>query len=422
MGDREQFPWRASLAVLLVLISPAVGSAQIDQQLAATYFAEAAALCDRDRGQLWGVSLCGPMVFADPATGTIATNQPAPAASRPPALGFVNAPLDWGGTPWSAYVWSMLPAENKQERGRLLIHELFHRVQSPLGLMAFGASNDHLDTLEGRYWLQLEWRALSRALGTSAAQRNDAIRDALAFRAMRRSLFEGSAQAENALEIREGLAQYTGTVVSASSRDEAIADAIKQLTEGEKTPTFVRTFGYPSGAAYGLLLDASSPGWTRRVKSTDDLGRLLMEASRLAPTENARTAATRYDGARLRADEEKKDVDRQVRIAELRKRFIDGPILVVPRGRNASVITTGATPIPGHGTVFFEYRVTGEWGSLESRGMLESSDNTTLRLEAPFTQEGSTLTGTSWKVTLAPGWIVRPGARTGDFEVVRAPR
>jgi len=75
-----------------------------------------------------------------------------------------------------------------------------------------GGSNDHLDTLEGRLWLQLEWRALARALETDGGERLTAIRDALAFRRTRRDLFPGAAEAERKAEIREGLAQYTGTV------------------------------------------------------------------------------------------------------------------------------------------------------------------------------------------------------------------
>ena len=31
------------------------------------------------------------------------------------------------------------------------------------------ASEDHLDTLEGRYWMRLEWRALASALGSTAS-------------------------------------------------------------------------------------------------------------------------------------------------------------------------------------------------------------------------------------------------------------
>src|SRR3954471_1899815 len=99
------------LAILAHLIAghPRPALAQVDQQRAQQYFKEAQALCERDGGRLWGVSLCGPMVIADAATGTIATSQPPPPGDRPRALGYVNAPLQWGGTTWSAYNWQMIP-------------------------------------------------------------------------------------------------------------------------------------------------------------------------------------------------------------------------------------------------------------------------------------------------------------------------
>jgi hypothetical protein len=42
--------------------------------------------------------------------------------------------------------------------------------------------------------------------------------------------------------MNEGLAQYTGMVLSAATLADAIADAIEQLSLAEQTPTFVRTF------------------------------------------------------------------------------------------------------------------------------------------------------------------------------------
>ena len=45
-----------------------------------------------------------------------------------------------------------------------MLHELFHRIQPDLGLMTISGNNAHLDTVEGRVWLRLEWRALARAL------------------------------------------------------------------------------------------------------------------------------------------------------------------------------------------------------------------------------------------------------------------
>src|SRR5438132_8884663 len=131
----------AALLCLSLLAVPSQARSQVDSTLAQSYFKEAAALCERDGGKLWGISLCGPMVFADAATKTIATSQPAPDAPRPAALGFTNAPMTWGGTRWSAYMWSWIPSSDAQTRGRLFIHELFHRIQGELKLIAGTGEN-----------------------------------------------------------------------------------------------------------------------------------------------------------------------------------------------------------------------------------------------------------------------------------------
>ena len=64
-------------------------------------------------------------------------------------------------------------------------------VQPELKLMAGTGENDHLDTLDGRYWMQLERRALSRALTSAGAARAAAIGDALAFRRARQTALPG---------------------------------------------------------------------------------------------------------------------------------------------------------------------------------------------------------------------------------------
>jgi hypothetical protein len=75
--------------------------AQVNQQRAQEYFKEAQMRCERDGGRLWGVSICAPMVIADRRTQSIATSQPAPAGDRPRMIGFVNAPVQWGGATWA---------------------------------------------------------------------------------------------------------------------------------------------------------------------------------------------------------------------------------------------------------------------------------------------------------------------------------
>jgi len=92
--------------------------------------------------------------------------------------------------------------------------------------------------------------------------------------------------------------------------------------------------------------------------------------------------------------------------------------VVLPRPRSASFANAGMTVLPGAGTIYPNYRTTAEWGSLEAARVLVSTDNTTVTLPAPGTR-GSPLKGEGWTLTLAPGWVVRPGPRPGDLQVVK---
>src|SRR5437879_4160955 len=71
-----------TLLYLLTAFPPPAG-AQVDQRRAQEFFKEAQALCERDGGRLWGVSICAPMVIGDARTQTFATSQPPPDAPRP---------------------------------------------------------------------------------------------------------------------------------------------------------------------------------------------------------------------------------------------------------------------------------------------------------------------------------------------------
>jgi hypothetical protein len=409
-----------ALWFLVAGVVPAAG--QVDQALAEQYFKEARALCERDGGRHWGVSLCGPMVIADAATGTIATSEPAPAGDRPRALGFVNAPIQWGGVTWSAYNWQMIAKDDRGERGRLFMHELFHCVQPRLGLMTGGSADtaDHLDFLEGRYWMRLEWRALARALGASGTARTSAIADALAFRAARYQRFPKAASAEHPVDINEGIATYTQYVLGSDSAEEARRHAQATLAAAEGSPSFVRTFAYASGAGYGLLLDALSPGWHRKITAASDFGQLLAAAAGVTAAPDAAAAAARYDGASLRAAEEQRDRDQQTIIAELRRRYVDGPVLVVPRAGSGSINNMGATVIPGAGTVFRAMANKGAWGSFDAQsGALVSADGQTISLPTPVVVDATTLKGDGWTATVGPGWTVEPGPRPGSFRVVK---
>src|SRR5689334_12273078 len=412
-----------TLSIVVAVCSTLPLSGQVDPQRAEAYFKEAKAFCDRDGGKLWGVSLCGPMVIADPATGTFATNQPAPEEARPRNLGFGNAIAKWGGVEWSTFSWKVLSSFDQPSRGLLMMHELFHRVEGPLGLMTEDGQNSHLDTMEGRYWQLLEWRALAKALESSGTERTSAVRDALAFRFTRRKVFPAAAANEVREEIREGLAHYTATVTTASSPQDAASKAILQLADFAQRESLVRDFGYPSGSAYGILLDAWSPGWTRQVKGPEDLAERLRIAGGIAMAgldsrETAERAALKYDSASLRKAEEKRAAEQKAKLAELRKRFVDGPVLVLPNA-GGSFSSSGITPIPGVGTVFPEVHVTAAWGVLQAAQVLRPDDRSNITVPAPASAQGSTLEGEGWTLKIATGWVVRAGNRPGDLQLVR---
>jgi hypothetical protein len=283
--------------------------------------------------------------------------------------------------------------------------------------------NEHLDAMDGRYWLRLECRALAHALRESEAQRNTAVRDALAFRQARRMFYTGSAETERALEINEGIASYTGVVAAAESAAGAVTRAIEILTACDGDHSFVRTFAYWTGPAYGLLLDASSPGWRQRIRNTDDFAALLAGAFTVQPAADTAASAARYGGVEIRAIEEQRERSRQERLAELRRQFVDGPVLVIRGGGGGMFSSMGAVVIPDVGTVFFgPYRHNTDSGTLAAeKGVLLESNGSVRRVPAPVRHDDTTLAGDGWTFTVKPGFVIREGPRRGDYEVVRQP-
>jgi hypothetical protein len=109
--------------------------AQVDQQRAQEFFKDVQAVCEREGKRLWGMSMCGPMVIADLRTHTIATSQPAPEGPRPRGLGILNAPIEWGGVTWAAYMWDTLANAPPRVRKAILLHELFHGIVQRKGVL-----------------------------------------------------------------------------------------------------------------------------------------------------------------------------------------------------------------------------------------------------------------------------------------------
>jgi hypothetical protein len=68
---------------------------------------------------------------------------------------------------------------------------------------------------------------------------------------------------------------------------------------------------------------------------------MVASATNRPRTKNVAVAAARYDAATLRAEEEARDQAQQIRVTELRLRFVDGPVLTMPAGGSGTSDTTG---------------------------------------------------------------------------------
>src|SRR5439155_2451317 len=115
------------------------------------------------------------------------------------------------------------------------------------------------------------------------------------------------------------------------------------------------------------------------------------------------------------------DRTQQVRVAELRRRFVDGPVLTMPAVGRGTSDTNDSVGIPGAGTVYFHnFTQSGQWGRLEANGgVLRSADGATLSVPVTVPLEGATLRGDGWSVTLNARWVVQPAARPGPPTTAR---
>ena len=422
----------AALFLVSCLGLSAEAAGEANGELAARsahYFQEAKALCERDAGKLWGKSLCGPILLADPESRTVFANEGDRehqleargglfVGKLPASVNIANTATEWAGTKWTM-LGLPLPAD-AERRAALLVHELWHRVQDQLGFPSSSAANNHLDTRDGRYWLQLEWRALAAAVASKGESRQWAILDAEIFRAQRRSLFPASANEERSMEMHEGLAEYTGVRLGTVNPNRFVVTS--NLKEAPEKRTFVRSFAYAAGPAYGLLLDDVSPGWRKSVRAQDDLGALLLAACKFTLPEDiaakAEERAQAYDGVALGLSEDKRERERRQQEQTYLARLVEGPVLVIPlRKMNMQFDPRTVVPLAQHGSVYPTIRIVDVWGVLEVKqgGALMAADFSKITVPAPTDVHGQHLKTDGWTLELNANWLIEPAQRPGSY-------
>jgi hypothetical protein len=406
----------------------------IPTQEAARAFNEAASLCKAEGGKLWGQSLCGPMLFVDPATHQAVLNEPSPGAvpdgavfrlTLPPETGVANTSIKLGDQRWTMIIWPL--PEASSARAILMMHESYHRIQPALGLDSKGGlgTNLHLDTRDGRVWMRAEFRALSSALRSEGDARRQALSDALLFRAYRQSLWPDAASQERDLEFNEGLAESTGIDAALSDPTARVTAALGDLSSCEAAPTFVRSFAYGTGPAYAELLDAEVPDWRRSVRGDFDFAAEAAAAYKVdlpSPSkEAAESALARYDGSSITAQEDARQKLRDEQDARFTRLFIEGPTVRFPLvNKSITFNPREVAAFEDHGSVYGTVQLSDLWGTLEVRsgGALISKDFREAFVPAATDTTTGHPEGSGWKASLTKGYSLAPDPdKPGSFVV-----
>jgi len=408
----------------------------IDKALAYQYFQEASTISQKDNALLWGEKLYGPMLFVNPKNRMIVANQPDKEGylkrdgniyigELPKEENIANTAFNWAGYKWTMIIWPL--PENKFERANLMMHELFHRIQDNLGFPAKNPTNNHLDEKDGRILIQLEWQALKQALNKTVEKRIVDIENALLFREYRRKIYPNADSLESGLELNEGLGEYTGVKLSGRDETEIRIYLTQKVGEVKNLPTFVRSFAYITGPIYGILLDQTKVDWRKNLTENIDLADMLANVYQIEIPQNLKeemeSRSRFYGGDEIKKYEDERERERQKRIENYRKKFVEGPIVVIPlRNMNVQFDPRNLQPLDNLGTVYPNIRISDIWGILTvSNGALMSSNWTKIYVSAlnitPENIDTNLIEGDGWKLELNEGWKLVPSERKGDYLV-----
>ncbi len=372
--------------------------------------------------ELWDIDLYGPILLVDQNTRFVFANYADDegvlkeegsifTGYLPERVNIANTAIDWNGKRWAMIV---LPLhENKQERLDWISHELFHRSQPELGFDVRNPDNNHLDEKDGRVYLRLEIKALEQALQSN--KRDETLRHlthAMIFRKYRNKLFPGSAHNENLLELNEGIATYTGIIMSGRDMMEIENHFLQFIKNFHQFPTFVRSFAYLTTPIYGYLLNQTEKFWNKEIHNDTNLTDYFISSFNISipndPEDTVKEIFSIYGGNRIENEENKREEDIKLKTAEYKARFIENPHLEITLEKmSISFDALNIFPLEGLGSVYPAMRLTDSWGVLTvNDGALLGPNWKKVTVSKPLEIREGKVTGKGWVIDLEPGYEV----------------
>jgi hypothetical protein len=400
----------------------------------ATYFNEIK-IATKKNQILWNKNLYGPILLINPDTRQLYANYPDSAGFLkqngkiysgvlPSEIIFANTAINWSGRRW-AMIMLPLP-ENKENRINLLAHELFHKAQPSLGFILFNTNNNHLDQKDGRIYLRLELEALKKAVqATNDYEKKTQLTNAFTFRKYRYSLYAGADTTENLLELNEGLAEYTGLLISGRNTGQAIKHFETRINAFLSNPTFVRSFAYETTPMYGYLLYNTKKEWNKNITSKTNLTNYFIKAFDLSiPGElqkRVEIISKQYNAKAIFAEETAREEKTKLLIAAYKNKFIEQPHFEIKfEHRDMFFDPRNILPIEDKGTLYQSIRVTDNWGILNvENGALLSPDWNMVSLTIPGKTDGKKISGDGWTLELNDGYTIIRDETTGNFKMTK---
>jgi hypothetical protein len=384
---------------------------------------------------LWNKDLYGAILLVDPQTRQVFANEPDTAdilksngniysGTLPDNINIANTSINWSGKRW-AMIMLPLP-QNKQDRINLLAHELFHKAQPSLGFALYNTENNHLDQKGGRVYLRLELEALKKAIQSSSEKEKlQHLTNALIFRKYRNILFVGSDTTENLLEINEGIAEFTGTIISGRTKKQAAEYFVNGINTFFTNPTFVRSFAYFTVPVYGYLLYSKNKNWNKEVTIKTDLTNYFINAFNInIPTDLKKTVediADDYNGKTIIQAEAAREEKTKKLIAEYKSKFIEQPHFEIQFEKmNISFDPRNIIPIEDKGTVYQNIRITDLWGILTVENSALMSPNwDKISITNPTQTGGKKIIGDGWTLELTDGYMVEKDETSGNCKLTK---
>ena len=428
--------WFFSLLVIL-FISPPVTFPQTfstPEEAYATCFEEVR-IAEERHADLWNMNMYGPVLLVNPTTrqtysnfpdadGALKPDGPIYTGHLPEAINIANTMVRWSGRTWAMVMLPLPPYKN--DRVNLLAHELFHVAQASPGFEGYSPDNSQLDDKNGRIYLRLELEALRKALeSTSTYDMKACLTDALTFRLYRYVLYAQAKVSENLLELNEGLAEYTGLVVSNRSREETLYHFERSINAFVRFPTFVRSFAYETTPIYGYLLGQTDRYWNKKITAKTNLTDFFIRELGLRLPLDLGTAERsledKYDGRLIRQEETSREVLRQQQVEKYRSELVNSPHLEIRFEKmHISFDPTNVIPLDDKGSVYPTIRVTDNWGILDVKGGgLLSPRWDKISVSRPTNFDGSSISGDGWTLKLAQGYEIVKDPADGNYSIAK---